>query len=225
MVKKSQKVYKMRGCSKKNKNKNKKNKRNTTSKHLGGSNLAYPTNKLFFQKPPLAFTGGNKSAAYPVTQATARSQSWLNENNLQGGGNGLPYGEGLPEMRGAAYPNGLTGQAWGGNLDWPGTTNIGGNNNHYSLNRYSPHDVSRQMLAAGANPPFSGALRGGSRRRKKNKRKLKGGGLSNFLFQDLVNFGRQAQFNAGGTFNTLRGYGPPTDPMPYRGQLDVRSRI
>ena len=209
MVKKSQKIYRMKGCSKKNKNKNKKRR---TRKHLGGANLAYPTNNIFFQKPPLAYTsktGGGTSAAYPSTGASARSQTWLNSSNLQGGGGG----------NGLAYPNGLTGQPWGGNLQWPGTTNIGGNNNHYSLNTYAPHDVSRQMLAAGANPPFSGVIKGGRRR------KQKGGGLSNFLFQDLVNVGRLGQFGLGSTYNTLKGFEPSSNPLPWKGQLDVRSRI
>jgi hypothetical protein len=210
MVKKSQKLYRMKGCSNKNKNKNK-NKKKRTRKHLGGANLAYPTNNIFFQKPPLAYTsktGGGTSAAYPSTGASARSQTWLNSSNLQGGG-----GNGLP------YPNGLTGQPWGGNLQWPGTTNIGGNNNHYSLNTYAPHDVSRQIMAAGANPPFSGVIKGGGRR------KQKGGGLSNFLFQDLVNVGRLGQFGLGSTYNTLKGFEPSSNPLPWKGQLDVRSRI
>jgi hypothetical protein len=223
MVKKSQKLYRMKGCSKKNKNK--KHKKHTR-KHLGGGNLAYPTNNIFFQKPPLAYTsktGGGTNAAYPSTGASARSNTWLNSSNLQGGGgNGLPFGDNLPEMRGVAYPNGLTGQPWGGNLQWPSTTNIGGNNNHYSLNTYAPHDVSRQMLAAGANPPFSGVIKGGG---KKKKRKLKGGGLSNFMFQDLVNVGRLGQFGLGSTYNTLKGFGPSPNPLPWKGQLDVRSRI
>jgi hypothetical protein len=209
----------MKGCSKKCRNK--KNKRKTR-KHLGGGNLAYPTNNILFQKPPLAYTGGNN--LYPSTGPAPRSQSWLNSNMLQGGGgnNGLPYGEGMPEMRGIQYPDGLTGQSWGGNLQWPGTSSSGGNN-HYSLNTYAPHDVSRQMLAAGANPPFSG---GGSRKQKqKRKPRQRGGGLSNFLFQDLVNLGRSAQFGVGSTYNTLRGYGPPADPLPWKGQLDTRSRI
>jgi hypothetical protein len=228
MVKSSQKIYRMKGCSKKNKNKKHRKK---TRKHLGGSSLAYPTNNIFFQKPPLAYTGktgGGTSAAYPRAGASGHSQAWLNSSMLQGGGqrggNGLPYGQGLPEMRGAAYPNGLTGQPWGANLEWPSTTNIGGNNNHYSLNTYAPNDVSRQMIAAGANPPFSGALQSGGGK-KNRRRKQRGGALSNFLFQDLVNVGRQAQFGLGSTLNTLKGYGPPGDPMPWRGQLDVRSRI
>lgn len=130
----------------------------------------------------------------------------------QKGGNGLPFGTGLPEMSPILAPSGLTGSTWGADFKWPGTNNVGGDYNHYSLNKYAPVDISRQMQDIGAQPPFLG-MGGG----KKNKsKKQRGGSLSNFLYQDLVNVGRQFQFGLGSTYNALSGYSAPVNPMPWQ---------
>ena len=255
-----QKLYKMRGCSKKNKSR----------KHKGGANmnLAYTGKPIFsLPNPHLAYTGPSSSTnssnmrtntnsenpVYPNTGGPPVSQNWLNSSMLRGGscggtcgllkggscggtcgllkggskhrsdckcskckgqkgGNGLPYGQGMPEMKPILAPNGLTGQSWGANFEWPGTTNIGGNNNHYALNTYAPVDISRQMQDLGAQPPFLG---GGKGKRKGKSRKQRGGTLSNFLYQDLVNVGRQFQHGLGSSYNALRGYSSPVNPMPW----------
>ncbi len=244
-----QKLYKMRGCSKKNKSR----------KHNGGANmnLAYTGKPIFsLPNPHLAYTGPNKTGGtntnssnmrintnaenpvYPNTGGPPASQNWLNSSILKGGscggtcgllkggakhrteckcsnckgqkgGNGLPFGQGLPEMKPILSPSGLTGENWGADFKWPGTTNISGNNNHYALNTYAPVDISRQMKDLGAQPPFLG---GGKRKKKKQR----GGTLSNFLYQDLVNVGRQFQYGVGSTYNALRGYNSPVNPMPWQ---------
>ena len=138
----------------------------------------------------------------------------------QTGGNGLPYGEGLPEMRSASYPNGLNGAPWKPPIpDWPGVNGVSGDRNHLAYNTYSPNDVSRQMVATGANPPFS--IGGGASKKRSGKKsnKKRGGGLSNFLGQDLLNLGRQFQYNLGSTYNALNGYSPPTSPLPWKDQF------
>ena len=244
-----QKLYKMRGCSKKNKSR----------KHNGGANmnLAYTGKPIFsLPNPHLAYTGPNKTGGsntnssnmrintnaenpvYPNTGGPPTSENWLNSSILKGGscggtcgllkggekhrtackcsnckgqkgGNGLPFGQGLPEMKPILSPSGLTGENWGADFKWPGTTNISGNNNHYALNTYAPVDISRQMKDLGAQPPFLG---GGKRKKKKQR----GGTLSNFLYQDLVNVGRQFQYGVGSTYNALRGYNSPVNPMPWQ---------
>ena len=131
----------------------------------------------------------------------------------KGGNNGLPYGENLPVMKGIPYPNGLTGQSWGANYEWPGTNNVSGDYNHYSLNKYTP-DVSRQMIATGAQPPFSV---GGGKKSRKNRRQK--GGSSNGFIQDFMNLGRQFTYGLGSAYNGLRGFNAPTNPMPWKGQL------
>lgn len=237
---KRQKIYRMKGCSKRCK----KHKKHNSKKHLGGNkysssnkysgggnmNLAYTGKPIFsIPDPHLAYTGkentNSANPVYPNTGPPAMSQNWLGSSiqhggscggtcPLQRGGNGLPYGQGLPLMKSIPYPNGLTGGNWGADFKWPGTNNVGGDFNHYSENTYN-NDVPNQMIATGAQPPFSV---GGGRKMRKNK-SLKGGGISNFLYQDLVNVGRQAQFGLGSTYNALRGFSAPVNPMPWQGQL------
>jgi len=111
----------------------------------------------------------------------------------------------------SAVPNGLTGSPINQSIiqgGLPGTTSIDGNNNYYSLNTYTPIDISRQMLEA----------RGGMRRRHKTKKmrknksyvKTKGGGL----YQQVQNFGRGIMFDVGKISNGLQGYPAPVNPSP-----------
>ncbi len=257
---KSQKFYKMKGCSKK------------TRKHLGGSKtnftnvtLSYPTKNIFsIPNPHLAYKGkgGNNGLTQINTKNLNPNQGpsgpfpgWLNPSMQRGGcgcggnipvqsggkhrmgckcsmcknkkqmkkqkgGNGLPYGQGMPEMKGIPYPNGLTGQSWQPNLQWPGSNNISGDFNHYSLNKYEPVDISREMIATGAQPPFSigGSNKNKGKTKNMNKsKKLRGG--SNYLVQDLVNLGRQFTHGLGSAYNGLRGYSAPVNPLPWNGQL------
>ena len=130
----------------------------------------------------------------------------------KGGNNGLPYGQGLAQMNPILAPSGLTGSSWSADFGWPGTNSIGGDHNHYSLNKYAPVDISRQMQDIGAQPPFLGMVGG---KRKNKSRKQRGGALSNFLYEDLVNVGRQVQFGLGSTYNALSGYSAPVNPMPW----------
>ena len=76
------------------------------------------------------------------------------------------------------------------------------------------------MIATGANPPFS---IGG--RAKKRGRKQKGGTMSNFISQDLINLGRQIQFGVGSVYNGLLGYSAPVNPMPWKGQLQNSANL
>lgn len=118
----------------------------------------------------------------------------------------------LPQAGGAYHA--LVGSPWTANSNW-------GQNNYYPENTYAPHDISRQMIATGANPPFSV---GGRRKRRKHfnntsRKRPQKGGASNFMFQDLVNLGRQVNFGLGSTYNALAGYPGPVSPLPWKGQL------
>ena len=122
--------------------------------------------------------------------------------NMKGGNPGFPY------------PGGLTGSPWGANNNQlPGVDGISGDRNHYALNTYSAGDPQRSMVDVGANPPFLN-MKGG-------KRHQKGGTLSNFIGQDLINLGRQFQFGLGSAYNALAGYAAPINPMPWKGQFPV----
>lgn len=115
---------------------------------------------------------------------------------------------------GVPYANGLVGDSFTpGKIDgWPGVDGIPGNHNHFEVNSYN-NDISRQMIDVGANPPF---LKGG-------KQKQKGGTLSNFMAQDLINLGRQFQFGVGSAYNALAGYSAPVNPLPWKDQFPSRT--
>jgi len=137
------------------------------------------------------------------------------KKSLLKGGNGLPFGQGLPQMKGVPYPDGLVGSPWRPPVsDWPGVDGIPGDRNYLAYNTYSPVDISRQMVETGANPPFSI----GGRKIKRSKSK-KGGVASNMLSQDLINLGRQFQNSIGSTYNALNGYAAPVSPLPWKDQF------
>ena len=200
---KKQKLYKMRGCSKKSR-KHLGSKRMGGSKNrMGGSNIVNSSNMR---------TNPNASnPVYPNTGAPPAPQNWINSSILKGGtNNGLPYGQGLATMKPILSPSGLTGNNWSANFGWPGTNSVGvGGHNHYSLNKYAPVDISRQTQLIGAQRPFLG---GG---RKNKSRKQRGGTLSNFLHQDFINIGRQFGFGLNSAYNTLGGHNSPVNPMPW----------
>jgi hypothetical protein len=132
----------------------------------------------------------------------------MNGGQLMKGGNpGIPY------------PDGLVGKPWTPAITgWPGVDGIQGDRNYLALNDYKP-DISRQMISTGANPPFS--IGGG----KGRTRKQRGGTLSNFLGQDLINLGRQFQFGLGGAYNALAGYSSPVNPLPWKDQIQNTSSL
>ena len=149
---------------------------------------------------PLAMLGGGKhriGCKCSTCKKTMKGGS---------GNNGIPY------------PNGLVGSGWTPAISgWPGVDGINGNRNYLAPNMY-PTDPQTEMIATGAQPPFS---IGGRRRRKGQK----GGTLSNFLGQDLINLGRQFQYGLGTTYNALAGYAGPVSPMPWRDQLPNSANI
>ena len=123
---------------------------------------------------------------------------------------------------GAPYPNGLVGSAWTPSPStWPGVNGVQGDSNYLELNQYKV-DPQTALIATGANPPFS---IGGSKRSGTKKRSQKGGTLSNFLGQDLINLGRQFQFGVGSAYNALTGYAAPVSPLPWRDQIPSAANI
>ena len=267
--KKHQKIYKMKGCSKK-----------TRKNYLGGNNissgdvnLAYPsTNVPSVPNPFLAYTGkggacndsltpslniplnvGGVNKTVPSTgplQNTGLGTNFLNPQGSQHGGGcgccGKIFGGSKKGRKGGCcpmcmapllmlggklqaggnpgipYANGLAGNAWSSSPShWPGVDGVQGGRNYLALNTYN-NDISRQMKDVGAQPPFLG---GGRRSRKRRNRKQKGGALSNFMGQDLINLGRQLQFGVGSAYNALAGYAAPVNPLPWKGQLANTSNI
>ena len=241
--KKHQKVYKMKGCSK---------------KHLGGSadiNLAYPSNNVpTIKNPFFAYNGkGGMPATYmpeninaanktiPNTGPIAKGYNFLNPQGAQHGGNcgamcapnmnggskhrtGCKCSQCKNKMKGGnsglPYPNGLVGSAWTSSPNtWPGVDGIQGNSNYLPLNEYKT-DPQTALIATGANKPF---LIGGKRKNKTMKQR--GGTLSNFFTQDLINLGRQFQFGLGSAYNALTGYSAPVNPLPWKDQIPSAANI
>jgi len=127
--------------------------------------------------------------------------------NMKGGNPGIPY------------PDGLVGSPWTPSIStWPGVNGVQGDRNYLALNNYHS-DPQTAMIYTGANPPFS--IGGG----KNRTRKQRGGTLSNFLTQDLLNLGRQFQFGVGSAYNALAGYSSPVSPMPWKDQLPNTSTL
>lgn len=113
-------------------------------------------------------------------------------------------------MKGGAANGALVGGPWTSNPStWPGVSGQPGVTNYYADNKYI-NDISRQMIATGANKPFSV---GGK------KRGQKGGNLSNFLTQDFLNLGRQLSYGLGSTYNAIAGYPAPVNPLPWKDQM------
>ena len=242
----NQKLYKMKGCSKTRKNylggkptninlaypsNNVHSVPNPFLAYTGNggaacsstefaSNLAYPQN----------VNGANP--IYPSAGPPSGGFNFLNSTNSQRGGSsrslrvkGFMQGgshrvgckcskckknfSGGAGNNGIPYPNGLVGSPWTPSVGgWPGVNGVDGDSNYYKLNTY-PTDVQTSIINAGANRPFS---IGG-------RKKQKGGALSNFLAQDLINVGRQFQFGLGSAYNAIAGYAAPTNPLPWKGQF------
>jgi hypothetical protein len=140
----------------------------------------------------------NKTVGFLVAGARHRMGCKCSEckKMMKGGNHGIPY------------PNGLVGSSWRPQTSsWPGVNGIPGDSNHYPLNTYQ-NDISRQIKNVGANPPFIGG-----------KKKQKGGNLSNFITQDLINLGRQFQYGVGSAYNAIAGYSSPVNPLPWKDQF------
>ena len=181
-----------------------------SKKHRAGKRPKY--NMRGCSKKRRKYLGGQNPQNYTPVPSTGpllpNTQTSLNSKFQSGG------------QRGGATT--FIGSPWSA-TNWPSANNA----NHYSMNTYTPVDIQLQTKVLGANPPFS---KGGrrmrnskigsrSRSRSRSRRALqKGGNLSNFLLQDLVNFGRTAVYGIGTTFNNFRGvsndvYAAPPNPL------------
>lgn len=231
-------------------NTTKKNKK--TIKYLGGksSSLAYtPVDNPQFQNDNLnpnsnlAYTPNPNPNPYPNQGPAASGFNFLNSNSQNGGSGGCGCGKlgggKKTKMKGGdcggdvagttatmTYPNGLVGNSWSFKPStWP--------SNHLGYNTYYD-DVPRQMVDVGSNYPFS-FIRGGKRGKNKSKKsklfkqsksmkhKHKGGALSNFLGQDLIDLGQQFKYNLNSSYNALRGYSAPVNPTPWKDQLSDKN--
>ena len=149
-----------------------------------------------------------------------------NCKGMKGGGNCSATNGGLP------YPDGLLGNAWTPSVSgWPGVDGVSMNRSHLGYNTYTPTDVSRQMVDLGPAAPFLDGVvdapaakpyLGGGKRRKSRKIRTKkrgGGTMTNLLGQDFLNVGRQFQYGLGSSYNAIRGFASPVNPLPWKDQM------
>lgn len=106
----------------------------------------------------------------------------------------------------APIPGPFVGTSWTPSIrGWPGVNGISSDNNFLAQNLYDNGDPQTMMQL------------GGSKIGKNKHQTVKGGGL---VPQDLVNLGRDMSFNFKSAYNALNGYTAPTNPLPYRDQLN-----
>jgi len=243
---KKQKLYKMVGCFKKTRKNYLGGSTDTPLAYTGNPSSFLPNPYLAYTGKGGSSCGlttnttlpTNTNAANPALPNTGPVSNGTNTIfnsalELQGGcgcGNTLMVGGSKHRKKckcskckgmkggnaGIPYPNGQVGTSWTPNVGgWPGVDGVPGNSNYYPVNTYSSSDPQTSMVDVGANPPFLN-IKGGK------TRKQKGGTLSNFLTQDLINLGRQFQFGMGSAYNALAGYAAPVNPMPWKDQFPSR---
>ena len=204
-----QKLYRMKGCSKK-----------------GGTHLAYTGGETVpkpVQNPHLAFTSGNTNFSSGMKGGSCSTCNLMNGGGtcsskpLMKGGScsscnlmkGGRCGCGMNMFKGGSGGNGsFVGKPWTSNpTTWP-SQNTG---NHYPLNTLKVDPVT-SIKNTGSNPPF---LYGGKRRKRNTRRRMQKGGVT----QDITNLGRQLQYGFSSFYNGLNGYSAPVSPLPWKGQL------
>ena len=194
---KKQRLYKMKGCSRKRCV----GGRNSMGRKSSGrkSSRHNSRHQLF-----VTYTGGNNDT-FPVSSQDP------SPNGGQFGSQTGGCGDSMCSLGGVqgGGANALVGVPW--DPTNPGQIPVP---NYYALNTYSPVDISRQMIAAGAQPPFSGGgARGGIRRgirrgRGRRGKTQKGGGILDY-----------ASYITGTVTSSLGGYKGPVSPSPVVGQF------
>jgi len=193
--KKTQKIWKMKGCAKSRRN-------------LGGKRGGCWWKKTGEKKgKSRKQRGGNCGCGL---QLGGGCGCGLQLGGSQKGGCSSCLSGGV-QMGGGINNGGpaLVGAPWTGKIsDWPGVSGKDGQTNFYSLNEYKSVDPQTSMISERDQQTF---MKGG--RKMRNKR---GGG---FVPQDLVNLGRSMVYGLGSAYNTLNGYATPANPLPYKDQL------
>ena len=219
-------------------NKTSKRRHRHSKRYLGGDNAlnqAYTGSPVTtVGNPNMAFLESNaNSRAYPPSDPAPIVPSYMNSQAMSRGGKRGKRGTRRMRGGGCGCNSFMTGGDYipalipamqgtpvnGGDIStWPGVNGIASgaaSYPHYPVNTYEPNDVSRQMIATGAQPPFStgGTRRGGRKHRRRGKR---GGGLlSTFVPEYSLNTSRGIVHSGSNVFNGLLGNPAGTDPAPW----------
>ena len=178
-------------------------------------------NKTKGGDPYLAYTGIKPHLAInPFFSYEGKGGNARIARNYQAGGscgcgrsflNGFKGGCGcdMPQSGGFyKYPDGLVGSPYTP-TNLPGSS-VPGSSNYYPLNMYHQDPQTSGIILERATPI---QLKGGRRTRRRK------GGDGTVLPQELVNFGRSISYGMGSVYNTLAGYTPPVNPLPFKDQL------
>ncbi len=186
---------------------------------FGGYSGPYPPNLIpdyvpNIDKPVIQDTNGNFTSILGIGQNGGNCGvcSQIQAVPQSGGGNFFkPIGP---------IPGPEVGKPWGPNLDWPTMNGIGSDRNYFKP--YNTNDDPQQQMSMNdAGYLTKNSMIGGYRYNKKNSSSVsssskKGGGL---IPQDLVNLGRDFNYNFKTAYNALNGYKAPVNPAPYKDQL------
>jgi len=225
----------MKKYSKKNaKKKSLRNKKRTQRKYYmigcnkikgGDPYLAYTGVKQHLAINPFFSYEGKGGNAHIARNYQAGEGCKTGEGYQAGGscGCGVPFLNGfkggcgcdMPQSGGARkkggfykYPDGLVGSPYTP-TNLPGSS-VPGSSNYYPLNMYHQDPQTSGIILERATPI---QLKGGRRTRRRK------GGDGTVLPQELVNFGRSISYGMGSVYNTLAGYTPPVNPLPFKDQL------
>lgn len=228
-MKRTQKLWNMKGCSKSKRNLGGKSKKcgGCWWKNKGGSRVCHKCGPGCRCGPKCNCGHKCPGNCYLKTKKS-RKQRGARQNGgncgcgLQmGGGCGLQMGGcgsclgggvqmgGSVQMGGGINNSGtpLVGSPWTPKInDWPGVAGKDGQTNYYTDNKYLV-DPQRNMISERDQQTYMAG--GGSRKRR-------AGGM---IPQDLVNLGRSMVYGLGSAYNTLNGYSAPASPLPYKDQL------
>jgi hypothetical protein len=183
--------------------------------NMFGGETTYPPNNI----PPATNPLNNA----PILGIGQNGGSCSSCGQIQSGGNFFKPA--------SSVPGPMVGSSWGASVaKWPGVNGMGGDRNYLKSydadNNIVAKDPQLQMITGDSGytgSRFLNSITGGRRKSGRSKSKSKsrsksvrGGGL---IPQDLVNLGSDFSFNLKSAYNSLNGYKPPVDPLPYKDQL------
>jgi hypothetical protein len=210
-MKRTQKLFNMKGCSKTKRNLGGKKKGGCWDmKKRGGARRARICKKCGpnCRCGPKCNCEHNCPGNCYLKGKRSRKQRGGNCGcGLQMGGCTSCLGGGV-QMGGGINNSGtpLLGTPWTPKInDWPGVAGKDGQTNYFSNNQYLV-DPQRSMISERDQQTY---MLGGSRKKR-------AGGI---IPQDLVNLGRSMVYGMGSAYNTLNGYPTPVSPLPYKDQL------
>jgi hypothetical protein len=209
-MKRTQKLFNMKGCSKSKRNLGRKSKKQGgcwDMKKRGGARGGARRGARVCNKCGYICHGTCLKGKRSTKQRGGNCGCGVQMGGGQMGGCTSCLGGGV-QSGGGINNSGtpLLGTPWTPKInDWPGVAGKDGQTNYFSDNQYLV-DPQRSMISERDQQTY---MLGGSRKRR-------AGGI---IPQDLVNLGRSMVYGLGSAYNTLNGYPTPVSPLPYKDQL------